>query len=365
MEWKKIGEGNYNKVYKNTEETLVLKISKNEAATDEPNRAVNTWNEVNPNLNPKAELYDDPKHNHHGWTAPLIIGENSSDIEIAIELIEIFNRSGRIVVDAYVPGNFKTTAEGKVICIDIGMALKLNSSEDISIVSRKTWHEDNAWEEYQPYIGERQANKHRHTIDVIKALYFIQSYKNTHEDSKEFLKDVSFLLEDHLAIDLLANAHSVIGGEIKQKGLNYLEDIIKIKKSAAENKEEKSIENNSEKILNIIKLKCIWILEEYINLHSNIKELKPEEFKPATTTKLFRNTNHIIKKFELTKNTINKLEKAENFDEIKNILKICSDNPLLSPKSTLTKKLAECQKIVAQELEKQATNIGKPKLKNF
>jgi len=81
-QWKYLGEGSYNEAYINSSETLVLKVFKDltklgasPVATDEldrPERSVRIWNTINPNIKPKAQLY-----NHEGeacWICPYIEG---------------------------------------------------------------------------------------------------------------------------------------------------------------------------------------------------------------------------------------------------------------------------------------------------
>jgi hypothetical protein len=91
--------------------------------TDLPERSVRLWNEINPDLEPEATLISTEMGD--GWACPFIKGVQASDHEMSVALIDIFNRTGRIVVDATAPENFIKTPSGKVVCIDIGMALQI------------------------------------------------------------------------------------------------------------------------------------------------------------------------------------------------------------------------------------------------
>ncbi len=146
--WSYIGRGTYNDVYINQDRTMVLKIKKTHSfgqlpATDLPERSVRLWNEFNGDKfqGRKAELHsteiDDPTHNrqgrYHGWVCPYVEGRQASDEEISNALIEIFNKTGRIVVDAPSPKNFITTPSGEVVCVDIGYALQAQLQEEREI----------------------------------------------------------------------------------------------------------------------------------------------------------------------------------------------------------------------------------------
>lgn len=143
--WKILGQGSYNKVWKSNfikpqqlvagepyagpwilkypikdDRKPVLNLMNNKT------RAVRIWNEVNSNK-PKAGLYKE------GWVAPFIENaRQATDDEIAQKMIEIFCATGRIVVDALVPGNFLTvekSEQGKeVILVDVDLALKRGDS---------------------------------------------------------------------------------------------------------------------------------------------------------------------------------------------------------------------------------------------
>jgi len=119
--WSLLGEGAYNIAYINPQGTLVLKIQKDKPYdTDLPERSVRLWNEINPHCTPEAYVVN-TKYGM-AWVCPFIKGRQATDDEMSNAIIDIYNNTGRIVVDATAKNNFITTHKGKVVCIDIGMA---------------------------------------------------------------------------------------------------------------------------------------------------------------------------------------------------------------------------------------------------
>ncbi|KTD68595.1 MULTISPECIES: hypothetical protein [Legionella] len=181
MAWKKLGSGVYNDTYVSDDGTRVLKIQKREnEITDSPERSVRLWNEINPDLKPPAAIIQ--TEFGLGWVCPYIKGRQSTDKEISAALIDIFNRTGRIIVDAASPKNFITTPEGKVICVDIGMALQLDKKEEQqfgrerrnSVISQASWELTS--EQYKDVIFPltRFVLKMEDTVNTIKALLFLR-----------------------------------------------------------------------------------------------------------------------------------------------------------------------------------------------
>lgn len=121
--WNYLGSGSYNNVYRLHEGDLVYKIPRNEhfSETEDPSRAVRLWNLINSDLVPAAALLDE------GWIAPYISGTIPIETDICHSLIDIYNRTKRIVVDPGMSGNFiKQEGSGKTICVDIGYALRMD-----------------------------------------------------------------------------------------------------------------------------------------------------------------------------------------------------------------------------------------------
>ncbi len=137
--WKVLGHGSYNRVWKSTNPSALLKettyqgpwILKNPIkanspvlnAMNDPKRSVRLWNEINPSL--LAGLHKS------GWVAPFLDNTRpSTDEETAQKCIEIYKATRRIVVDAASQGNFLTHKDSKEVrLVDMDLALKRTNSQ--------------------------------------------------------------------------------------------------------------------------------------------------------------------------------------------------------------------------------------------
>lgn len=176
--WRYLSEGSYNKVYRNPTKTIVAKVRKfNSDITDTPERSVRIWNEINQNIFPPAKLVN--LNGKAGWQSSYIEGRQSTDQEISHALINIFNATGRVVVDAVGKKNFLTTKSGQVVCVDIGMALLLEPDGEQhavpkhikrgSLTSTKTWSllHPSYYGFYHSYFSS-----YPNTVNTIKAILF-------------------------------------------------------------------------------------------------------------------------------------------------------------------------------------------------
>ena len=117
--WHYLGEGTFNCVYQGTinGSPVVYKVAKtftsnpsykSTVVMDIPSRSVRLWDEINPDLLPTACLY------REGWIAPFVEGSKPAALEVCDALIELYQRTGRIVVDAISSGNFKKNKSGNL-----------------------------------------------------------------------------------------------------------------------------------------------------------------------------------------------------------------------------------------------------------
>jgi hypothetical protein len=205
--WQLLGQGNYNWAFVNQERTLVLKVQKLESTPkkpdigdelDTPSRSVRLWNEINYNLTTKAALIEhglrgqifynitndkkQPIRTNLGWSCPFIEGRKSSPAEIQSALIDIYNRTGRVILDAIAEGNFVTIEKGpdkgKVVCIDIGMSFRLqtNNPRRNSLTSLAVWNQK-AEARYFPWFNKYLPKPHYNkTLTTVKALLALQKY---------------------------------------------------------------------------------------------------------------------------------------------------------------------------------------------
>lgn len=180
---------------------------------DTTERSLAIWNEVNPTLPARAFSAIVDGKPVAGWLCPYVQGRQATDAEIVTTLVDIYNRTGRIVVDAVGKRNVITRQDGSSVCIDVGMAVKLdNFYGPLPRMRDKHLHEPKRdmagvaqWRELQ---ADSFADYYRHggfaaycrSIDTIKALLFIRRYR-------EDIKDVSFLIENKELARTLADAY--------------------------------------------------------------------------------------------------------------------------------------------------------------
>lgn len=209
--WKKIGEGRFNKAYRSDDGRFVLKIPKVSNATDAPERAVRLWNEINSNISPPAHMVAFPD-GRKAWVCPYIEGRQSTDSERAHALIDIYKRTGRIIIDANILTNFKTTPTGKVVCVDVGFALQLDKNRDqqpSGLTKKESEISLTRWITVQNALNEAFYNYpgvNIVTVTTIKALLYLkEKCPNT--------RDVSVLHQkDAKAITCLADSYDINEG---------------------------------------------------------------------------------------------------------------------------------------------------------
>ncbi len=99
-QWNYLGHGTYNIAYIDRAKKVVFKVQRDLLdKTDAPERSVRLWNLLNSDLRPKASIYTDSELGK-GWICPFIEGKPATDEEIHTELIAIYNKHGRIVLDS-------------------------------------------------------------------------------------------------------------------------------------------------------------------------------------------------------------------------------------------------------------------------
>lgn len=174
---RQLGVGAFNTAYLSDDGKSVFKVQHRAAETDLPERSVRLWNEINAHVEPPAYL-ETVDGLGTGWICPFIDGVQASDDEISSSLVDIYNNSGRVVVDAAVMNNFLKRADGSVVCIDIGYALQLENkaapatgrARSYSVASRNAKKEV-----YSEANFTKWAEKgNPHTVNTTKALLFLQ-----------------------------------------------------------------------------------------------------------------------------------------------------------------------------------------------
>ena len=91
---------------------------------------------------------------------PLYQADNRLIQKIAAKLIDIYQRTGRVIADATAQKNFLTTLSGEVVCVDIGMALQLDLQQRVVFSEapkrerRGSLASQNAWDRLKEYYHE-------------------------------------------------------------------------------------------------------------------------------------------------------------------------------------------------------------------
>lgn len=229
MEWKYIGEGTFNMAYRSDfgKGDLIFKVAKqitdkvskkplkilkisNFDTMDNYARSVRIWNDINSDIRPPAYIEQTKIEGEtvEGWVCPYVEGVQAPDLEIAQKLIEIYNRTGRIIVDAPSSNNFLKTPTGKIVCIDVGLAVQLEKREEVSLLglpyrssfsSLEIW-DDSAVDTYSDYFETPICKKNPQTTKTIKALLYIK-------ENRQDIHQVDFLNTDPSTLTNLAKAY--------------------------------------------------------------------------------------------------------------------------------------------------------------
>ncbi|MDF1678385.1 MAG: hypothetical protein P1U32_06810 [Legionellaceae bacterium] len=364
--WLPWGQGTFNYAYVNSERTEVLKIQKlsskqfKEGSDDDsmdlsvvdlPERSVRLWNQINPGLQPPARL----ENSVHGlgWVCPFVKGDQASDKEMSQALLDIFNRTGRIIVDATAPENFiRRVPGGEVFCIDIGMALQMQKAEEVVLSGGRTRAKSgvslDAWNElcadYKPFL-KKCSGKYPETVATVKALLFIQQVRPD-------IFDVSFLASNNDLVERLAEAYDLpilerLRGEC-QSTLNDLQEAIEdivpeegaVKEDAMHT--ESRLKDAKETLLqkrsinlDNIKESCKVELERYINDRGSMNVGKG--FTPSIYSRIFRNQVRLEKQVELCQSLIKTLDNAEEYQDLKDLFEPMRDTVSTGFSNTLSK----------------------------
>lgn len=338
-DWLPLAGGGFNVAYVNPEYRLVFKSVMNDKfTTDGPERSVRLWNLFNPTLKPKAKvvtlIIDGKKC--RGWTCPYVktkysptttcteqdieidrdsyrkamidpTRKNEEDTTIARALLGIYNRTGRIIIDASIPGNLIVTAENKVVCVDVGMALILEEKEDDCLhryARRKSIVSNEAWElVHRDGIDERILKDNKSelpkTLMTTRALLFIRTHRPD-------ISNVDFLNNDPSLLEKLSKAYN---SEIKDDAIQLLED-----------KQPVSLSG--------VKYACTQALQKYIDSRGSMDENR--KFSASRLTKWFRNEVAVRRKVDCAEKLIGKINQARSIVEIESALNDTSHNPSFS-----------------------------------
>lgn len=182
-----------------------------DASLDTVERSIKIWNEINPSMPASKFSGRINGRTYKGWLSPFIVGRQAYDVEIVSILIDIYKRTGRVVVDAVGAHNVLIQIDGSPICIDIGFALKLDAVYGpLPRIRDRKRHGDRPdfagvaqWRtlqlsDFEPYYNTCKTHK-PFSINVIKALLFLNRHKPN-------LRKVDFLFHQYIA-EKLAEAY--------------------------------------------------------------------------------------------------------------------------------------------------------------
>ena len=220
--WKYLGSGNYNIAYKSvTSPFEVYKEAFQESSNlDLAERAVRVWNEVNPGLSAR-QMSETPVASDElgkpltiekaqpwkgGWVAPFVKGQCASRKDVRTLLIDLYNRTGRVLCDAFVPYNCLQTPDGKQVCIDVGMTLALDQrlleEKEKSKASLDFWLlEREAMKVYFDRVFSNDSSERQtYIVKMIQALLYIVM-------NRPDILDVSLLKTEESWVETLSQAY--------------------------------------------------------------------------------------------------------------------------------------------------------------
>lgn len=209
--------GNHNLAYLSVDRKWVLRmpILSDESSIDYPARLCRLWNLINPEY--PAVVCDDV------WISPFVESAKSkvgttvvpTSVEISKKILQIYQATGRVLLDAFVKNNFVKAVNGDVVCIDVGAAflfeergdlpgltrVKSNDSLD-AWYGRKSERSSNLSLKYR-LAFERDQNDSRYAliISTIRALLYMQKhapdFRATADLLPELLSNIAFAYKDN------------------------------------------------------------------------------------------------------------------------------------------------------------------------
>lgn len=363
--WNYLASGSYNDVYLNQEKTLVFKIQQSrEDRADNPERSVRLWNLFNSHITPPAQRIT--IEDKSGWICPYIEGSfNVSDTEISDIVLDIFNRTGRILVDAVAKHNFIKTnpPNSQVVCIDFGLALALecqedNASREKSITSLETW--ENIKTELSSFFKQSTLTQPLSTA-LIKALLFIKL-------NRPDMHNADFLRNNKTLIKKLATAYDIYQNEMNYLNANLLKQIDDCFLNKEVVRSQPSLEVNTimatpEIILSpesqrlpLIKAYCEMELNNY--LISREQSMTSLALIPLINNSFFRNQELTARKVNAVNNAIANLKKAKSIQALSQVIKTLDTPDLLSSSYTygLEQAIKKCQSVLTERISDQEEN---------
>jgi hypothetical protein len=308
--WHYLAEGSFNYAYRSQCKNFVLKVPKIKyPVTEDAERSLRIFQEIHPEYQEQTQLFS---HNSHkGWILPYIYGREANDKEISKKLVEIFQKTDRVVIDAPVRNNFICTYDGKVVCIDVGFAFRFYPTlrHTPSQTSLEQWAL--LKDEYNHSFFQRYhfTSNFPQTLATIKSLIFLQQCLSEFDD-------IAFLHEYPDTARYLAY-HYDLCSQI---------NIFLIKKEIDE-----IIYHSMDKLKN----RCITALMDYIksrcyenevfkNYQKNPYEIAPR-LQLSWMSYLFRNHELTFRKIQLAQSHIKNLSICQSYGQVRFVINQFSD----------------------------------------
>jgi hypothetical protein len=308
--WQFLGEGAFNTAYQSMCGQFVLKIPRPKGKdTEDPERSVQIFCEIHPEYAQHTQLIKIGPYT--GWQMPYFKGREANDHEITKKLIDIYVKTGRIVMDAPSKDNFICTDAGEVICVDVSFAFRLHTNlwRRASFSSLELWK--NYEHQYKNHFFQRGIfiDYYQQTIFTIKALITIQKFAPD-LNNLDFLHQHSFFAR-HLA-KIYDYDQSNDAQAIHQK-------IMMMQHYAFETLKQRCLENLS----NYLKARC-YLNDTFFNFLNHPQRSLPK-LELSWFSFLFRNHQLTYQKIELVQQNIQKIHRCQDFFPLEQIVEQFDD----------------------------------------
>jgi hypothetical protein len=319
IKWEYLGSGQFNDVYVDSDRKALFKVQKPEQEQDHPgmdvldetNLCIRVWNEVNSHLKPRAFAvsYGIKGEVMSGWRVPFIepAVEPVTDEEIAQLLVETFNRTGQIIIDAVAPGSvIKNKATGRLVCVNIDQTVQFSKREEglISDFCDRGGEPDcegacktlsESQQEYQQILDSctTSEDSYPQATKVLKSLLFIK------ENRTDIVK-ATFLLESPVSDTTIASGLGKRDtDEAHQTAMMELQDLVPLD-------------------FEQLKQSSITHLQRYINSRGTCTD---SLFEPNPITKFFRDARLTKQKVLSAAALITAIESSSSIAEINELIK--------------------------------------------
>lgn len=188
--WCFLDEGIYNRIYVSPNpDNGIFWVKKNprndvtelDLALSNPERVAAIWSKINPDL----PVHIDGRGN---WDIPYVLGTKPADEEIARTLLDIYKRTGYIIIDGCNRANFIKRQDGTIVCIDLDLAY--HATDRVS----------------QEYVSAYVINTERELLTPLYAEYFERNTEQGMGKSVAVIKylfavDMGMIKDENITFD--------------------------------------------------------------------------------------------------------------------------------------------------------------------